>query len=151
MKQMGCEHESEVRSAVRTGAWSEELRLHADACADCSAVMRLAGLLLQEARRTEERAIAPDAHWIMQRARRMARERAMRRMARLLTGMRVLAAGYVVAVAVWLVRGFAEVQYREVMSAMPGASAWMAAMGATVAAGLVVAGLWPILREGSRR
>ena len=151
MKKLGCEHEGEVTAAVRSGAWSESLKLHAAECADCGAVMQLAAALMQQAQRAEARVTPPDAHWILERARRQTRERTMRRVARLLSGIRLLASIYVVAVVVWLVRGFAEVQFREVMSTMQGRAGWMAVMGATAAARLVVAGLWPVLRESSRR
>jgi hypothetical protein len=81
----------------------------------------------------------------------MAREIAMRRMTRLLAVMRALAAVYVVAAAVWLLRGYAALQYREVASAMHGSASMFALMGAMVAAAFVVVGLWPILRQSDER
>jgi uncharacterized membrane protein len=81
----------------------------------------------------------------------MAREIAVRRLDRLLAAMRALAAIYVVAAAGWLLRGYAAIQYRDVASALHGASSEFALMAATVAAVCVVAGLWPILREDAER
>jgi hypothetical protein len=65
--------------------------------------------------------------------------------------LRTLAAGYVVVVAAWLLRGYAEVQYQQVTSALHGSSSEFALMAAIVAAVCVVAGLWPILREDAER
>lgn len=151
MKPMSCEYESQVIRASRTGEWTAELRLHAAECEDCGAALRLAGMLAAEARRAEVHCNPPDAFWILQRSRRMAREIALRRLALLLKAMRALAAIYVVAAAAWLLRGYAEVQYRDIASALHGASSEFALLAALVAAVCVVAGLWPILREGPER
>ena len=149
MKQMGCEHESSVIRALHSDEWTEELRLHAAECQDCSQALYLAGAMREEARRAEIHCNPPNAHWILQRSRRMAREIAVRRMARLLAVMRTVAAFYVVAVVAWILRGYAESQYREVALAMRGTSSWFALMGAMVVAVCVLVGLWPILRAGS--
>ena len=149
MKPMSCEHESSVIRALHSGEWSSELRLHVAECVDCSQALHLAEALRAAARRAEIHCHPPDAHWILQRSRRMAREIAVRRMTRLLAAMRALAAVYVAAAALWLLRGSAALQYREVASSMHGVSNWFALMGAMVAAVCVVAGLWPILRDSS--
>ena len=149
MKPMSCEHESGVIRALHSGEWSVELRRHAAECADCSQALLLAEALRTEARRAEAGFQAPDAHWIMQRSRRMAREIAVRRVTRLLAAMRTLAAVYVAAAALWLLRGYTALPYREVASSMHGASAGFALMGAMAAAVCVAAGLWPILRDSS--
>lgn len=149
MKQMGCEHESGVIRALHTGEWSSELRLHAAECLGCRQALELAEALRAESSRAEIHCHPPDAHWILQRSRRVAREIGLRRVSLLLAAMRTLAAVYVAAAAVWLLRGYAAVQYREVASSMSGAAAGFALMGAMVAAVCVVAGLWPILRPGS--
>jgi hypothetical protein len=146
---MSCEHERVVIRALHSGEWSVELRRHAAECADCSQALQLAEALGEAARRAEAGFQAPDAHWIWQRSRRLAREIAVRRVNHLLAAMRALAAAYVAAAALWLLRGSAALQYREVASSMHGASSWFALMGAMVAAVCVVVGLWPILREGS--
>jgi len=151
MKRIGCEHEGGVIRAMQTGGWTKELRRHAAECQDCGEALRLAELLREEARRAEKRCNPPDPHWILQRSRRMAREIAVRRLDRLLAAMRALAAIYVVAAAGWLLRGYAAIQYRDVASALHGASSEFALMAATVAAVCVVAGLWPILREDAER
>ncbi len=149
MKQMGCEHESSVIRALHSDEWTKELRLHAAECQDCSQALYLAEALREGAKRAEIHCNPPNPHWILQRSRRMAREIAMQRMAGLLAVMRTLATVYVVAVIGWLLRGYAESQYREVALAMRGTSSWFALMGAMVVAVSVLAGLWPILREGS--
>lgn len=151
MKQISCKHETEVIRALRTSEWTTELRLHGAECQDCSQTLRLAEALREEARRAEIHCTPPDPYWILQRSRRMAREIAMRRMTRLLAVMRALAAVYVAAAAVWLLRGYAALQYREVAAAMHGAASGFALMGAMVAAACVVVGLWPILRESGER
>jgi hypothetical protein len=69
----------------------------------------------------------------------------------LLKGIRALAAVYVLAAVGWLLRGSAEQQYREVASAMTGASGEMALLGAMVAVVCVAAGLWPMLRDHAGR
>ena len=149
MKQISCEHETDVIQALRSGEWTKELRLHLAECQDCSQALHLAEALHEEARRAKILCNPPDPHWILQRSRRIAREIAMRRMARLLAAMRILAAVYVVAATGWFLRGYAAFQYREVASAMHGSASMFALMGAVVAAAFVVAGLWPILRESS--
>ena len=149
MKPMSCEHESGVIRALHSGEWSGELRRHAAECPDCTQALQLAEALGEAARRAEIRFHPPDAHWILQRSRRLAREIAVRRVTRLLAAMRALAAVYVAAAALWLLRGSAALQYREVASSMHGVSAGFALMGTMVAAVCVVAGLWPILRDSS--
>jgi hypothetical protein len=149
MKQMSCEHETGVIRALHLGEWTSELRRHAAECQDCSQALHLAEALREEARRAAIHCNPPDAHWIMQRSRRMAREIAVRRVTRLLAAIRALAAVYVAAAALWLLRGYAALPYREVASSMHGASAGFALMGAMVAAVCVVVGLWPILRDSS--
>jgi hypothetical protein len=147
MKQIGCEHETDVIRALRMGEWTPELRLHMAECQDCNEALRLAQALGEEARRAEVRCTPPDPYWILQRSRRMAREIAMHRMTQLLAVMRALAAIYMVAAAVWFLRGYAALQFREIASAMHGSASMFALMGAMVAAAFVVAGLWPILRQ----
>ena len=151
MKRISCEHETDVIRALRSGEWTTELRLHVAECLDCSQALHLAEALGEEARRAEIHCNPPDPYWILQRSRRMAREIAMLRMTRLLAVMRALAAVYVVAAAVWLLRGYAALQYREVASAMHGSASMFALMGAMVAAAFVVVGLWPILRQSGER
>jgi hypothetical protein len=149
MKRMGCEHETGVIRALHSGEWTRELRLHVAECPDCSQALHLAEALRAVAARAEVHCHPPDPHWILQRSRRMAREIALRRMGRLMAAMRTLAAVYVIVVAGWLVRGYAALQYREVAAAMHGATREFGLMGVVVAAVCVVAGLWPILRQGS--
>jgi hypothetical protein len=149
MKPMSCEHESSIIRALHSGEWSSELRRHAAECPDCSQALDLVEVLRAAARRSEAGFHAPDPLWILQRSRRMAREIAMRRVTRLLAAMRALSAVYVAAAALWLLRGFAATQYREVASTMHGTSAGFALMGAMAAAVCVAAGLWPILRDRS--
>lgn len=151
MKLMGCEQEAGVIRAMQTGGWTKYLRLHVADCQDCSEALRLAEALLEEARRAERRCNPPDPYWILERSRRMARVIAVRRITLLLASMRALAAFYVVAAAGWLLRGYAALPYREVVSAISGASTRFALMGAMVAAVCVAAGLWPILREDAER
>jgi hypothetical protein len=150
MKQMGCEHETSVIRALHSGEWTNELRLHLDECQDCSQALHLAEALREAAMQKVTQCHPPDSHWILQRSRRMAREIAMRRMARLMTAMRTLAAVYAIVVAAWLLRGYAALQYREVASAMHGASSEFGLLGAVAAAVCVAAGLWPILRDDSQ-
>lgn len=150
MKQMGCEHENDVIRALHSGEWTVELRQHVAGCPDCSQAMQLADALKAGARRTETRFNPPDAYWILQRSRRMAREIAVSRMGRLMAAMRILAALYVVAAAGWLSRGYATLQFREVASSLHGASGF-AMLAATVAAVCIVVGLLPILRQHVQR
>jgi hypothetical protein len=134
---------------LHSGEWSGELRRHAVECPDCSQALDLAAALGEAARRAEIQCHPPDALWILQRSRMMAREIAVRRVTRLLAAMRALAAVYVAAAALWLLRGYAATQYQEVASSMHGTSSWFALMGAMAAAVCVAAGLWPILRDRS--
>jgi len=146
-----CEHEEVVLRAVHTGQWTDALRRHAAECPDCSQAIELAGALRQQARRADRICNPPDPYWILQRSRRQAREITLRRVGRLMAAMRALAAVYAVAVAAWLLRGYAALPYREVASALPGTSSGYALMGAAVAAACAVAGLWPILRHDAHR
>jgi hypothetical protein len=151
MKQMGCEHENRVLRAMRSGKWTAELRQHAAGCADCSEAMRVAEALQAEARHSEMQCHPPDAHWILERSRRLAREAAVRRMSRLLKAMRILAAIYAMAAGVWLTRGYAALPYREIASSFHGPSSHFMLLGAIVTAAFASAGLWPILREDGKR
>ena len=151
MKQTGCEHESEVIRALTNSAWSEELRRHAAACAECGQALRVAEALQAEVRCAESECTLPDAHWVLERARRRAREMAVARMSRMLMAARIVAVGYAAAVVCWVARGYAESQVREVASAMHGGASGFALLGAAAAAVCVAAGLWPILRTGSER
>jgi hypothetical protein len=144
---MSCEHEASVIQAMHTGEWGRELRQHAAECPECSQALALAEALRAQARRAEAAFHPPDAHWVFERSRRMAREIALRRLAFLLALMRALAAVYVVAVVGWLLRGYAATQFREVASSMNGVSIEFALMGAVAALVCVIAGLWPILRD----
>jgi hypothetical protein len=146
---MSCEHETTVIRALHSGEWSSELRLHVAQCQDCSQALHLAEALRQVATQAEAHFQPPDPHWILQRSRRIAREIALRRVARLLAAMRALAAIYAMVVVGWLARGYAAVQYREVASAMRGPSTAFGLLGAAVAALCVAVGLWPILHERS--
>ena len=150
MKQMSCEHESSVIRALHAGEWTSELRLHLAECRDCSQALQLAEAMQMSATQAQVDCHPPDPHWILQRSRRMAREIALRRVARLMTAMRMLAAVYAIVLAGWLLRGFASLQYREVASAMRGPSSGFGLMGAVVAAVCVAVGLWPFLRGGSQ-
>ncbi len=151
MKQLGCEHEVDVIQALHSGQWTDHLRLHAAACQDCSQALHLAEALQAGAQRAEARFTPPDPHWILQRARRRAREIAVARMGRVLAALRALAAAYVIVAAAWLLRGYAAGQYQEVASAIQPATAMFALLGAAVAGVFVVAGLWPILGQRARR
>jgi hypothetical protein len=151
MKHMGCEYEAGVIRALHTGEWTEELRVHAAGCSDCSQALELAKALQAGARRAEARFDPPDAHWVFARTTRRAREIAVGHVARLLAAMRILAGAYVAVAAVWLLHGYAALQYREVALAMHGALGGFVLLGAAVAAVFVVAGLWPILGERAGR
>jgi hypothetical protein len=149
MKHLSCEHEIGVIRALHSGEWTSELRLHVEECQDCGQSLRLAEALRQTAAHAQVRCSPPDPHWILQRARRMARAIALRRIALLMAAMRTLAALYVIAVAAWLMRGYAALQYREVAASMHGANSEIGLLGALAAAVCVAAGLFPILRGGS--
>jgi hypothetical protein len=150
MKQMSCEHETSVIRALHADQWSSELRQHVAECPDCRQALHLAEALRTLAAQRATQFNPPDPHWILQRSRRMAREIALRRLALLMTTMRTLAVIYAVAVAAWLLRGYASLQYREVASSMHGASSQFGLLGALAAAVCVVLGLLPILRGGSQ-
>lgn len=149
MKRMSCEYETSVIRALHSGEWTGELRLHVDECQDCSDALHLAEVLRAGARSAETKFNPPDPYWILQRSRQMAREIAVRRLARLLAATRALAAIYVIAAVGWLSRSNAALQYREVASAMHGASGTLALAAAMAAIVCVAAGLFPILLEGS--
>jgi hypothetical protein len=148
---MGCEHEMDAVRALQTGKWTADLRQHVADCQDCSQALQLAEALRAAARQADEFCQPPDPHWIFERSRRRSREIAMRRMTRLLTAVRIVAACYVVGAIGWLLRGFAALQYREVAASLPGASSRLALIGAMVAAIFVLGGLWPILRKHADR
>ena len=150
MEQMGCEHENGVIRALHSGEWTDALRQHVGACPDCSQALQLAEALRAGARGAESRFNPPDAYWILQRSRRMAREIAVSRMGQLMAAMRTLAAVYVAAAAGWLLRGYATLQYREVALSLHGASRF-AMLAATVAAVCIVVGLLSILRQRVQR
>jgi anti-sigma factor RsiW len=144
---MGCEVETCILQALHTGEWSRELRQHAADCPECSQALALAEALRTEARRAEAGFHPPDAHWVFERSRRLAREIALRRMALILMGIRTLAAVYVMAAAGWFLRGYLALPYREIAASMNKTSAEFALMGAAVTVVSLIAGLWPLLRD----
>ncbi len=151
MKQMGCEHESRVIRALHSGQWTSELRRHAAGCGDCSEALRVAEALREESSRSQMQCQLPDPQWILQRSRLLAREAAVKRMSRMMKAMQILAATYAVAAVGWLARGYAALQYREIASALHGATSHFALLGTLVAAVCVTAGLLPILRADAKR
>jgi len=150
MKNTGCEHEQFVLRALHTGQWTQPLRRHAAQCPDCTQALQLAEALRRQAHHADRLCTPPDPYWILQRSRRQARQLTLRRVSRLLAAMRTLAAVYAVAVAAWLLRGYAALQFREVASTLPGTSSGYALIGAALAAACALAGLWPILHQSPR-
>jgi predicted anti-sigma-YlaC factor YlaD len=147
MKTMSCEDEASIIQAMLTGQWTDEVHQHAAECPECSQAVTLAEALRAEARRAEAAFQPPDAHWVFERSRRLAREIALRRMALILIGIRTLAAAYVVGATGWFLRGYMALPYREIASSMSKTSAEFALMGAAVAVVSLIGGLWPILRD----
>jgi len=94
MNHYGCD--LEIVSAQRLGAWSEEQRAHLAACPHCSEALRVAQALRLQTSQSAPLFHAPNPHWVWQRAQKRIRERALRRMTRLLTAAQVLAAVYAV-------------------------------------------------------
>ena len=89
MNPMGCEHENRTIRAWRSGEWTSALREHLAGCVDCGEALRVAQVLNIEAKHSELLCHPPDAHWILERSRRLAREAAVRRMSRLLKAINV--------------------------------------------------------------
>ena len=151
MKPKDCDQLMKVIQAQHSREWSPELRQHASQCDECSDALSLADALQDAARIAERQSRLPDAHWIFEKARRRTREMAMKRIARLLAAMRLLAAVYAVAAAGWLLHGFAPTQFPELATALRGVSSGYAKTGTLAALACVAAGLLLVLSGRARR
>jgi hypothetical protein len=151
MNQNRCECEREVVQALRTGVWTAELQDHVAACVACGETRRVAGSLLQYASglRVESDPGGADAIW--QRARAERQAMAMRRATRPLIFMRGLSAGCVVAFALWMLRAFSHLDYRDWMHGWAGAGVETAAVGVGIAVVCIGVGAVYLLREDGRR
>jgi hypothetical protein len=78
MKLTTCSREPEVVAAVLAGCFSDSLRAHADACAVCGEVARIAALVHDDFSRAQHEANVPTADAVWLRARIRAREEAAR-------------------------------------------------------------------------
>jgi predicted anti-sigma-YlaC factor YlaD len=151
MKPTDCDRLTKVMQAQHSREWSPELRQHAAECSDCSEALSLAEALQDAARIAEGRSRLPDAHWIFEKAKRRTREMAVKRIARLLSAMRLLAAVYAVVAAGWLLHGFAPAQFPELATALRGVSTGYAKTGTLAALACVAAGLLLVLSGRARR
>jgi hypothetical protein len=82
MKSSICAREPEVVAAVLAGCFSDSLRAHADGCAACGEVARVAALVHDDFSRAQREANVPTADAVWLRARLRAREEATRMAAR---------------------------------------------------------------------
>ncbi len=151
MSQNRCECEREMVQAMRTGVWTAELQEHIAACVTCAETRRVAGSLLQYASwfRVESAAGSADAIWRRAQAERQAM--AVRRAMRPLIFMRGLSVGCVVAFALWLLRSFSRLDYRDWMHGWAGAGVETAAVGVGIAVGCIGMGAVYMLREDRQR
>lgn len=155
MSRKRCECEREVVAALRTGAWTAELKEHVAACVACAETRRVAGSLLQYASglRVESAAGGADAIWRRAQGERQAL--AVKRAMRPLLFMRGLSVGCVVALALWMLRGFSRLDdypvYREWMRGWAGAGIETAAVGLGIAMVCIGVGAFYMLREDRRR
>lgn len=70
-----CPYESETAEAVRTGCWSDELRLHVAGCGSCDETRAVAGFMNRAAAALGRHEAAPDPTLIWLRAELARRDR----------------------------------------------------------------------------
>jgi hypothetical protein len=150
-----CECEIKVTEALRTGVWTAELQDHVAGCVACEETRRVAASLLQYASglQVESEAGSADAIWRRARAERQAM--VLKRATRPLIFMRGLSVGCVVALALWLLRGFSRTVfypgYRDWMHGWAGTGVETAAVGVGIAMVCIGLGALYMLREDRRR
>lgn len=155
MNRNRCECEMKVAEALRTGVWTADLQKHVAACVVCEETRRVAGSLLQYASglRVESEPSVADAIWRRAQAERQAM--ALKRATRPLLFMRGLSVGSVLVFALWLLRGFARVNfysgYRDLVHSWAAAGVETAAVGMGIALVCVGMGAFYLLHEDKRR
>jgi hypothetical protein len=83
MKSESCVHEDAVANAVRTGAWSPELRAHRDGCMICAELTLVVAAMAADAEQLVDEAIPlPDPGVLWFRAQLAERERVFKRATR---------------------------------------------------------------------
>jgi len=117
MKQ-SCEFEQSIAKAVRSGAWSEELRQHATGCESCAEVMLVAQFLQQEAQLAESEAKLPTANFLLWKTEIIQRQRASQQAARPVTW--AVAIGVLLFVAVLAGGAFGIPQLRDLFTSQSG-------------------------------
>lgn len=151
MSQNRCECEREVVQALRTGVWTAELKDHLATCMACKETRRVAENLMPYASglRLESPSGSADAIWRRAQAERQAM--AVKRATRPLIFMRGLSVGFLVAAALWMLRGFSQLDYRVWMHGWAGAGVETAAVGVGIAMACICVGAGYMIREDRRR
>ena len=96
----GCEHESDVARAVRTGFWSAALQHHAETCPSCSETRAVTSALLEDSAHIANP--PPDAPHAWLEARRRARLRLRRRALFWFRALRAVTCIYLPALLIWV-------------------------------------------------
>ena len=150
MSRSRCEKEMEVVSAVRTEAWTTELKDHLRNCASCIETEQVAKVLLQHAAilREEQGPMAADRIW--RRAQVQKQELAVKRAMRPLIFMRGLSSVGVIGLVIWLLHRFWSWNYRELMRDWSAVGNVMASVGMGLAILCVTMGAWYLLNEDKR-
>lgn len=120
MTEAPCHREAEVLTAVRTGRFSDELRIHAMDCPDCSDLVLVAGVLNRGAAELAEVGPLPDAQYLWWRANLEQREIRSRRATSIITMIQrvaVVSGALVAATFLW--------------GALPKLLSWFAPLGSS--------------------
>jgi hypothetical protein len=98
-----CDQEEAVWSAMRNGALTEELRIHAGSCPICAELMLVAEYLHQEVAADPAELRVPDADFVWLKARNRARELAVARATLPIRVVRIGAYAAALLAAAWFV------------------------------------------------
>jgi len=85
MNHPNCSYEHDVLDAVRSGSFSDELRVHAMECPECTELVLVAGIMNRGAARLGDIGPLPDAGYVWWRANLEQREKQSRRATGIIT------------------------------------------------------------------
>jgi hypothetical protein len=150
MTQQKCEREPLVVAATRSGNWPADLEHHIAACPTCSETKRVAQLFLEHAATISAESHPPAASIVWHRMEVQRQQLALRRAARCMALMRVLAALYAVVVAAWYLPQLWHMQSAQLSTELSALSGGMVFAGVVTAVVAVVLGSCCLVLLGSR-
>jgi hypothetical protein len=148
MNRSGCERESDMVQALRTGLLSPELRGHVLSCAVCAETQAVGEAMLRSVSEKSAEMEPPAAELVWRRAEALKKEIALRRATRPLIFMRALGVAYVVLSAAWFVHSIWRSDWMELLSRWNVLWGEATSFAAAMAVLAIVIGAGYLLRDG---